>query len=647
MTMSWIETVADNAGLPIAEAEAMLLQRRIFGDRPARPTPTLTISDVAFKGEKQGKFKGSIDFSWSNLGTGVWAVASHGSSGQSNLVGKSSVLEIILWSLRGDAKALQDDVRSWLSWVNVSFKLDDRQYAVEFEVLGKKPNGALKRLRPDGSFDDVDRFSSDEGFAAAMSRFMMSTFDLEPISSRKDNDEGGITVSHGWTALSGALYFGGDHKALLGDILMAGLPGRMLQLYIGLPWASTVMQAGTAKKEVEQQLTYANRNHSARNDRASDSRERITKRLDNARLKLSSAADNSATAESLDRLALDLTEQSILAANLEQLSARAELDLATLRSIADQDERALRDLRENVITTAFFNGLEPSCCPRCEKSVPKERIKRETTDLSCSLCSEPINHDQQDDSSDALEAAESRAKASLQAFRESKENAKEAQSEAKLALEKLVSTQAKLAAVSASNPFRQQREAELDVARLEGALQEYTAAAPAPEPPRDASLIDIALKEAKKAFDASKGELMDALNEEILRLSNEFGALGLEAVDLGSDARMSVLKGGQRSWFSKLTTGERLRLRIATAIALLRVGQKLGVGRHPGLLIIDSPGSEETSERDLAKLLSELRRVAGETTGLQIFVASANAPAVISALGDKQCRVAPEGGYVW
>lgn len=647
MTMSWIETVANSAGLPIAEAEAMLQRRRIFGDRPARTTPTLTISNVAFRGEKQGKFKGSIDFSWSNLDTGVWAVASHGRSGQSNLVGKSSVLEIILWSLRGDAKALQDDVRSWLSWVNVSFNLDDRKYTVEFEVLGKKPSGALKRLRPDGTFEDVDRFSSDDGFAAAMSRFMMSAFDLDPISSRKDNDEGGITVSHGWPALSGALYFGGDHKALLGDVMMAGLPGRMLQLYVGLPWASTVMQAVTAKKEVEQQLIYANRNHSARNDLASNSRARISKQLESARVKLSSTTDKSSTAKSLDRLALELTEQSKLSAHFEQLSTSARANLATLKSVADLDERALRDLRENLVTTAFFNGLEPSCCPRCETSVPKERIKRESSDLSCSLCSEPITHDQQNDTSDTLQAAESRADASRQAYQEAKESAKKAQNDAKLAVKNLESTQEKLAEISASNPFQEQREAELAVARLEGALQEYTDTSPGPVPPHDAPLIDIALKEAKKAFDAGKGELMAALNEEILRLANGFGALGLEEVELGSDARMSVLKGGQRSWFSKLTTGERLRLRIATAIALLRVGQKLGVGRHPGLLIIDSPGSEETSELDLANLLSELRRVATETPGLQIFIASANAPAVISALGEKQCRVAPEGGYVW
>ncbi|GKS08976.1 hypothetical protein PSTH1771_28190 [Pseudomonas syringae pv. theae] len=200
---------------------------------------------------------------------------------------------------------------------------------------------------------------------------------------------------------------------------------------------------------------------------------------------------------------------------------------------------------------------------------------------------------------------------------------------------------------SKSMSYQQQRAAEILVARLEGELQAHTTPLLAPKPPEDAGLIDFALKEARKAFDEGKVDLMVKLNQEILRLANEFGALGLESIELGSGARMTVGKGNQKSPFSKLTPGERLRLRIATAIALLRVGQSLGVGRHPGLLIIDSPGSEETSEGDLAKLLTELRRVANETQGLQIFIASANAPAVLNALGKSQCRVAPEGGYAW
>jgi len=121
----------------------------------------------------------------------------------------------------------------------------------------------------------------------------------------------------------------------------------------------------------------------------------------------------------------------------------------------------------------------------------------------------------------------------------------------------------------------------------------------------------------------------------------------LEAVKLGSNATLALTKGGESTSFSKVTAGERLRLRLATAVALLRVGQERGLGRHPGLLIIDSPGAEEVSDIDLAALLGELQTIAKETPGLQILVASANPPAIVSQIGEDWCRIAEKDAYLW
>ncbi|HDL7335062.1 TPA: hypothetical protein PXN07_000256 [Yersinia enterocolitica] len=648
MTMSWLESVAKNAELSVVEAEARLQKRGVYADRPIRPTPKLTVTGISFKGQKVSKkVSGPIDFSWTDLSTGVWAVTSYGGVNQSNLVGKSSVLEIILWCLRGEIKGLQEDVRSWLSWVQLTFQLDGRPHTIEFVVNDKRPNGELKTTRPNGTFETIDRFSSDEGFAAIMSRFMMNTFDLQPISSRKDSEEGGSTVIHGWPALSGALYFGGEHKSLLGDVLMAGLPGRMLQLYVGLPWASTVVQAATAKKEIEQQLAYATRGYSSRMKQEESTIARVSAQLEQARRDLININDKSVSATSLDELIATVRALATQTFTLEQTAAGISAEMAVLRSASDDDKRALRDLRENLVTEAFFTGLQPSCCPRCEKAVPKERIKLESVEQSCSLCSEPISLNELDESAEILEAAQDRVDASLAAYEAVKLLYKQSKSQVTAALTRLSQAQDSLIVANNSVSYQEQRDAELLVARLEGELQAHNKPSVTPQSPEDSVLVETAHREAKRAFDKGKGELMGRLNEEILRLANDFGALSLESIELSSDAKMTVHKGNQKSSFSKLTPGERLRLRIATAIALLRIGKELGVGRHPGLLIIDSPGSEETSEGDLAKLLTELRRVATETEGLQIFIASANAVAVLNALGNEHCRVAPQGGYVW
>lgn len=59
------------------------------------------------------------------------------------------------------------------------------QYCAQPILLGSEGSGDC---------ETIARFSSDEGFAAVMSSFMMNVFDLQPISSRKNNDVGGSTV---------------------------------------------------------------------------------------------------------------------------------------------------------------------------------------------------------------------------------------------------------------------------------------------------------------------------------------------------------------------------------------------------------------------------------------------------------------------
>lgn len=645
--MSWIERVATQAGIGIADAERMLRRRGIVADRPLRPARRLTITRITFAGEKRGKATGRFEFDWSPLTPGVWAVASYGS----NFVGKSSVLEVLLWCLRGQPRDhLQVDVRGWLERVSVGMTVDAERYVLDFAVEDGRPDGTLSRVRPDDSVDVVEAFGSEPALAAVMSQFMMDTLDLDPVPAfqkEKKSPDGGHTVLHGWLALSGALYFGGDHKLLLGDVHWGALPARMLQMYVGLPWAQTVMHASAAQKEIEQESAQATRAASDAARRASDARARLEQERSEAETKLAAAGTETATAEHLAELAADVARLGVATNDMERLLARAEENYVTLRRVADDDERAVRDIRENLVATQFFNGLRPTCCPRCETSMPAARIRHESEALSCYLCSEPIALERIEDVSDAIAEAESRREASDMALSRARTELDPLRSSRDRARTDLQRTTAELRAAAGTDAFRERRAAELELARIEGALRERGEGSSAAVTPADAALVAAALAEAKTAFDAERGNILEALNAEVLRLGRAFGIAELEHVALDASARMRLQKGGETTSFSKLTPGERLRLRIATAIALLRVGRERGVGRHPGLLVIDSPGAEETNESNLETMLEELTLVARETPGLQVFLASTNAPAVTAAVGTDHCRVAAPGSPVW
>ncbi|ETA51220.2 hypothetical protein [Ponticoccus alexandrii] len=640
MSGSWLEAVAEKAGLRPAEAELALRKRGIVANRPLRPARTLTIRRIAFKGEKRGTAHGSIDFDWSELTAGVWAVTS-----QRNLRGKSSVLEILLWALRGSPKGLQDDVRRWLSWVCVEFDVDDQRYIVEFAVEERVPRGTLARRRLSGELDGLDRFMSNDGFEAAMSRFMMNTLDLDPITAMQGKEDQRQIVEHGWAALSGGLYFGGDHKQLLGDVQMAGLPARMLQMYIGLPWATTVMQAGTAKRELEQEIEKASRSAKAAAADAEKARERIDRELQTARKLLDSFSQETGTAAELERLAGEVARLSPIALELERRLVRTETEATELERLAAKDERAVRDLRENIVATQFFNGLQPVCCPRCETRVSKERLNRESADLSCSLCAEEIPIDEMEGESDGLEAIEQQFAAAKAAADRARAAVKSLVDRSKVSSGELDKARQELSKAATSATFEDRRKAELDVARLEGALKEHQRPVTPEISSPDLTLASAAHAEADKAYQAGRGDILERLNTEILSLGQRLGVQMLEGVKLNTNASLLLTKGGESTSFGKVTAGERLR--IATAVALLRVGQERGLGRHPGLLIIDSPAAEEVSPDDLTAVLSELQAISHETAGLQIIIGSANAGAIVEQLGEQWCRAAIGDNYLW
>lgn len=643
MSANWLETIAEKSNLPAQEASQRLRKWGVVPDRAARPAPSFIIKRLAFSGEKKGKILGHIDFEWEGLGPGVWAVTS-----ETNLRGKSTILEVILWCLRGKPKGLQDDVRSWLSRVVLEFGVDAERYRVAFDLVEDMPNGRLERLDSDGAYHELDRFTSDEGFAIVMAQFMMDVLDLEVFRAMQGPTGEKKEVEHGWLALSNVFYLGGEHMVLLGgDVQAAGLPSRLFQMYVGLPWAHTKAMVTTAKKELDQRRTNADRVSQRSEAESKEARERLEREIDAARQRLNALPSETTTSEALAQAGHAVTSATIKMVDLQALAAKADADAEQIIAEALADERAVRDLRESIVASQFFNGLKPKCCPRCETEVPVTRVKAEVTDLACSLCAEAIPHDRFEDVSEELDAAEARAFASKAAADRAKTARLAAKKAANTAKEALGTAQAELADLAEGADFAVKRTAELELARLEGALNERSTAPKETALDPDADLIAVAEKETAKAYDAGRTDIIDALNAEILPLARRLGIEGLESVTLDSGGKMKLEKGGTTTFFTKVTAGERLRLRLATTVALLRVGRRLGIGRHPGLLIIDSPSKEEVTKVNLEALLVELRSIAKEIEDLQVIVAGTDADEIVNALGEEHCRIARGDEYVW
>ena len=191
------------------------------------------------------------------------------------------------------------------------------------------------------------------------------------------------------------------------------------------------------------------------------------------------------------------------------------------------------------------------------------------------------------------------------------------------------------------------------VARSEGALAVLTqAVAPSgttEEPDPTLTVLDALHAELDERLQAAARGLLETLGQEIAELARRFGMHSVTAVTLNRAARMDITKGGVAAGsFSRQSPGERLRLRIATVIALVRVGTRLGIATHPGLLMIDSLRAEEVQDADAHAVVDALVQIAADTPGLQILTTTQDQTLPRGRLGEEAVlRPMPGGDALW
>jgi len=632
MTGDWIDSIADQAGTDRQTVEQVHRRFQIAAT-PSVPSPAaLHITRVAFTGTKVVAGRSEpIDFVW-ELEPGVWAVVTDGT----NLKGKSTILEVVLWALRGRSH-LQADVASWLSSIDVAFRLGDADWTVHIENVPGDLHGQITV----GRGGVVATFESAAEFEAAAQDLMLRQLGLQPLAffQRDPGADTGSLQSQGWPALSEALYVHSTDQ-VLGETNFGGLPGRLLQVYLGLPWASTFFAAQAAHGELSA------RTHAQASARGRESAAVAALRGDfeAARDRLAAMPDAAgAVAERVAAFAdLAAAERELL----ENQEALAELDreVKAAQEAELEDERRLLDLRETTTLRRFFNGVEPRACPRCEVAVGSGRRRREAVDGHCSLCGEGLGEISTDGNADELE----RSLVAVRQGRASREQARDQfAAAAQAAAATLVAARIRATSLPSYDESRR-RELELEVARLSGRLEEATEVRSAdPDESETVRILLATRKTAEQMMKAGQEDLFNALNAEVLDLAYRFGMANLEAVKLDRAGHLAVTKGGVRAPYSSLTGGEQLRLKVAVVVGLFRIGEREHVGRHPGLLIVDAPGGHETNDSDLGAIVDGLASLADEMTAMQVIIATARAGIIRDLLPHEHVREADASGFLW
>jgi hypothetical protein len=637
----WIDAIAQRANIDRDAVERVHARYSIVPS-PALPTPTrVTLSRVAFSGVK--RLAGGdtpFAFDWP-LETGIWAAITD----DANLRGKSTIIEVIRWALRG-RHDLQPDVRSWLRTVELDLAVSASDYVIRIDTDGQSTAGSI--ATNEGT--RIAAFASDAEFEAAAEDFLMPKLGLQRLAyyQQAAGGEPGARGTQGWVALADGLHIHST-DALLGDVLMSGLPGRLLQVYLGIPWASTLAAAKAAQSELRA-LGRARPEPGARGAAPATTamRRDLDGRLQDLRRQLLAMPDpaDRVTLRAAALNALATVDRTWLAAQQLVNAVISEFD-AVSESVLDQ-ERKLLDMTETGELKRFFNGLEPKICPRCDVPVGRDRRVREAREGSCSLCGEGVSRE--DDATSLAQVGRD-----LTNLREAQSEVQDRLGLAVAALERAsaqrASAQTAAEAATGAVDDASRREVEFQIARLEGQLEGLLGATGQIEgnPPGDPEplVINETVRELEHRISEGQTGLFAALDATVARNGRMFGIENLEAATLDRAGHLRLTKGGARVSYSSLTGGEKLRMKIAVVVALVSVGRDLGVGRYPGLLLIDAPGGHETSDADLRAIFRGLHTLADEIPTMQVIIATARGTVAREFVAGDHLREPNATGYLW
>ena len=643
---SWVEAIAAASGKS-TELVRIFLDRHDLRPQGLIPRPVdLTVRTLSFGGVKRvdGREEPFV-FEWGDLSSGLWLIG----SGR-NSRGKTSLLGIVRWLLRGTPpEAIPPDVFAWIRHAELDFDLDGVRHRVSVD-LRDGYGASLIEVREDARpiFEATDASQ----FATAMSDFMLRALSLEPVTGlRRDDDLTGRTIHHRWPALFGAFHIGTDYSVLIGDVMLDALPNRMLNMFAGFPHAAAVARM----VHVTTKLALVDNNET-----------RILRSIANhakvraARLRgeLASMDDGATVHETAAELLASMRSASEEVArsyaSLQQLRRAlddAEKAVAIARASWNEDRLALRNFVEDRAATRVFRSLDPTCCPRCDHTFGADRKARERVERACMVCGEAAPMDDPVGAAAAQDRLEEDERLGGRAHEIAREAEAEARAVVHAAEENVTALEKRIEVDRARQAAASEKETDLTRrAVLEAMIAQADQDAGAEEAQEESDETLIA-KAAEKVFrrrlKLEQEEVIGEVQSEMLEFLRGLGVANLTGVELTTSPQLALLKGEERVPFGKAAIGDQMRSKVALIVALMKVARRRGVGSHPGLLFIDTPGAQEMANEDLVVLAAGMAALCRELPSLQIFVATQRFEAFEEVVDPEHRLVAKGNDILW
>lgn len=587
------------------------------------------------------------------LGTGLWAwVGPNGS-------GKSTLLNCIVWALTGADSGISKRVRGWISDVVVWFSVGGEKFTSRVNRSGESITGGV--FPGHLSLDEADlgfalpvvSFKSRDEMRDALDVFFMRQLGISSLrwtahGSQKD-DPDLHAHSTTWRTYAHAIQIEDDSYD---DLIIDPQKGygrqdrKILEMMLGVDHARAVA-------EIQVQADFAREAYGRARARVSGKQSGIAEQvllLEQERADLEKAItlmqseptvvedDRDLTAMREQRAAI-LTEQNRLAEEINALRAqRAQLE----RDILDAEREKIA-LNEQNEVKYLVNSLAVVRCPHCETSVDTpERLARERDAHVCFVCDQPLQATrilggdvkivlhERDEEISALRKSIKRSDEDLAALEEKFSVHQVEAARLGKALESSVQQARKGFTVSYTNLLLRKGQIEGQIEQLRRSQAEVEDEQKEVE---TAQLWHLILQTAAGIADESVYSMYqnvyNALSQLVVQLATDFGLPDLERVIIDEKRYVRLVQGGITIGHNDLARSERVKFKVAFHLALMLIQVRAGLGKHPGFLIIDTPGTAEVDEADLVAMTRDLVNIYDEFGDqVQILLATAREEAL-------------------
>ncbi|MDO7285097.1 hypothetical protein Q5W88_17665 [Shouchella clausii] len=561
-----------------------------------------------------------------------------------NSKGKSSIFKIIKFAITGDKGSVKKDVLSWLREIICEFSVGNTIYTIYINLEGKRIFSGLYRVSADnyleqkgtnGHIENVlihFETNTEKEFKEKIQQFFFdhfSYYNLKWTSGTKGTIDL-IENETSWKTYYKSIYLESkDYNVLFLNQEFGGQNKKILEMILGLKLTypiNSLSQKHDYLKNIFQKMELI-KTHETEATR----RQELLEEVERTNEKISKI--NKSKKESFQK-SISINRYRELAQQIKTLGD----EIQDLESQKEELEKQLLQISKRIIRLEeeinfghYFSNLEIKTCPRCEHEVSSEKKLNELEQHKCMLCDGDLEESDDED----IELTQTK----IDQLKENEKKLKGWLEQINLTVKKDITLKEKylteIKGIEESINTFQFDESDLDelsvLIERKIELEYEIKKDDESNNSRKFNKIEEKVKILNSAihdlisirYDMSK-DIIGSFEKLILKQLHKFGLATVSDVVVNEKLEIKFLQNGLHNNFSELNEGEQLRAKIAIFVSLILLDIEYGVGRHPRLLIIDSPGKEEVISKDLIGLSQIFKELEEEFEGdLQIIIGTA------------------------